>query len=79
MFEFQSTAMYRTHGKSRAMELEYGCIYAEDFGEVWSIYFAQIDIGDERPWLKLIFVLYGFFSAPAGQNIISQVPFGCDW
>ncbi|KAF3442091.1 hypothetical protein FNV43_RR16007 [Rhamnella rubrinervis] len=54
-------------------DMEYGSTYTGDIGEVWSIYFSQIVLGDENACLDLISVLVGFFSTPQGRDLLSQV------
>lgn len=65
--------MYGDTRKSMDME-EYGSsTYIADMGDVWSMYLSQIELADEEPCLELIPLLFGFFSTPPGQGLVSQV------
>ncbi|GMN39082.1 hypothetical protein TIFTF001_008313 [Ficus carica] len=63
--------MYGSPGK--AVEMECRSTYGGDIGDVWSKYFSQFDIGDERACFKLVSLLISFFSSPPGDDLLSQV------
>ncbi|XP_048321240.2 probable DNA helicase MCM8 isoform X2 [Ziziphus jujuba] len=69
--------MYGYNGKSMDMEeeeVEYGSsTYIADMGDVWSMYLSQIELADEELCLKFIPLLFGFFSTPPGQALLSQI------
>ncbi|KAL6142008.1 hypothetical protein ACLB2K_060292 [Fragaria x ananassa] len=46
-----------------------------DFGlaELWAAYLAQIELGDDKPWLNLTKSLVGFFKTAPGEALLSQV------
>ncbi|POO01589.1 Mini-chromosome maintenance protein [Trema orientale] len=63
--------MYGNPGKRS--EVEYGSIYGGDLGDVWSKYFSQVELCDEKAAFKLVSLLICFFSSEPGQTLLSQV------
>ncbi|XP_068318869.1 probable DNA helicase MCM8 [Pyrus communis] len=57
----------------RSLSSNYGSSYAPDLHTIWPFYFAQIELGDDKPWLSLTHSLIGFFSTTSGQALLSQV------
>ncbi|CAN6581092.1 unnamed protein product [Malus baccata var. baccata] len=57
----------------RSLSSNYGSSYAPDLHTIWPLYFAQIELGDDKPWLSLTHSLIGFFSTTPGQALLSQV------
>ncbi|XP_062002910.1 probable DNA helicase MCM8 [Rosa rugosa] len=63
--------MYGAAGKSTSSS--YGSSYAAGLSEIWAAYLAEIDLGDDKPWLNLTHSLVSFFITPPGQALLSQI------
>ncbi|XP_024188305.2 probable DNA helicase MCM8 [Rosa chinensis] len=63
--------MYGAAGKSTSSS--YGASYASGLSEIWAAYLAQIELGDDKPWLNLTRSLVSFLTTPPGQALLSQV------
>ncbi|XP_008239426.1 PREDICTED: probable DNA helicase MCM8 [Prunus mume] len=63
--------MYGAPGRSSSSNN--GSLCAPGFFSIWSTYLAQIELGDDKPWLNLTHSLIGFFTTTLGQVLLSQL------